>query len=67
MVKIMEVVHQEGIIHRDLKPANFLVGPNDATKNTIHIIDFDISKFYKADDGAGEHIPFKEGINITKS
>lgn len=67
MVKILEVVHQEGIIHRDLKPANFLVGANDATKNTIHLIDFDISKFYKANDGAGEHIAFREGIDLTIS
>merc|ERR1711998_748568 len=55
--------HEERIIHRDIKPDNFLVGGNESTKNTIYIIDFGLAKCYKSSDG--EHIPFKDGKNLT--
>jgi len=57
------VVHEERIIHRDIKPDNFLCGGNDQTKNTIYIIDFGLAKCYKSSDG--EHIPFRDGKNLT--
>jgi casein kinase 1 len=56
-------VHEERIIHRDIKPDNFLVGGSDDTKNTIYIIDFGLAKCYKSSDG--EHIPFRDGKNLT--
>lgn len=56
-------MHEERIIHRDIKPDNFLVGGNDSTKNTIYIIDFGLAKCYKSSDG--EHIPFRDGKNLT--
>ena len=56
-------VNQERIIHRDIKPDNFLIGGNDQTKNTVYIIDFGLAKCYKSSDG--EHIPFRDGKNLT--
>ena len=56
-------MHEERIIHRDIKPDNFLVGGTDNTKNFIYIIDFGLAKCYKNSDG--EHIPFREGKNLT--
>jgi len=63
MIQRIKVVHEERIIHRDIKPDNFLMGGNDATKNTVYIIDFGLAKCYKSSDG--EHIPFKDGKNLT--
>ena len=63
MIKRIEKVHEERIIHRDIKPDNFLVGGNEQTKNTIYIIDFGLAKCYKSSDG--EHIPFRDGKNLT--
>ena len=37
-------------------------GTND-TKNTVYIIDFGLAKCYKS--SSGEHIPFKDGKNLT--
>ena len=62
-VSKMLAVHEERIIHRDIKPDNFLVGGNDKTKNTVYIIDFGLAKCFKSSDG--EHIPFKDGKNLT--
>ena len=56
-------MHEERIIHRDIKPDNFLVGGNENTKNNIYIIDFGLAKGYK--NSEGEHIPFREGKNLT--
>ena len=63
MIQRIKVVHEERIIHRDIKPDNFLVGGNENTKNTIYIIDFGLAKCYKSSDG--EHIPFRDGKNLT--
>jgi casein kinase 1 len=51
------------MIHRDIKPDNFLIGGNDQTKDSVFIIDFGLAKWYKKPDG--EHIPFKDGKNLT--
>eukprot|EP00117_Sycon_ciliatum_P030301 scpid94594/ scgid23924/ Casein kinase I isoform epsilon len=63
MVKIISKVHEERIIHRDIKPDNFLIGGTETNKDTIFIIDFGLAKCYKNSDG--EHIPYREGKNLT--
>jgi len=40
-----------------------LIGGTDTNKNNIFIIDFGLAKCYKNSDG--EHIPFREGKNLT--
>ena len=40
-----------------------MIGGNDTNKNNIFIIDFGLAKCYKNSDG--EHIPFREGKNLT--
>ena len=42
---------------------NFLIGGSDATRDNIYIIDFGLAKCYKNSDG--EHIPYKDGKNLT--
>ena len=56
-------MHEERIIHRDIKPDNFLIGGNESTKNNVYIIDFGLAKCFK--NSEGEHIPFREGKNLT--
>ena len=56
-------MHEERIIHRDIKPDNFLIGATDATKDKVFIIDFGLAKCYK--NSEGEHIPYKDGKNLT--
>ena len=63
MIQRIKVVHEERIIHRDIKPDNFLMGGTESTKNTVYIIDFGLAKCYKSSDG--EHIPFRDGKNLT--
>ena len=62
-IQRIQKVHDERIIHRDIKPDNFLIGNTEQTKSTIYIIDFGLAKCYKNSDG--EHIPFREGKNLT--
>jgi len=63
MIQRIQKVHEERIIHRDIKPDNFLIGGTESTKNNIYIIDFGLAKCYK--NSEGEHIPFREGKNLT--
>jgi len=59
----IEKVHDERIIHRDIKPDNFLIGGTESTKDHIFIIDFGLAKCFK--NSEGEHIPYKDGKNLT--
>jgi serine/threonine protein kinase len=63
MVSRIQKVHEERIIHRDIKPDNFLIGGTENTKDTIYVIDFGLAKCYK--NAEGEHIPYKDGKNLT--
>ena len=63
MIQRIQKVHEERIIHRDIKPDNFLIGGSEHNKNSVFIIDFGLAKCYKNSDG--EHIPFREGKNLT--
>ena len=55
----LEYLHSENIIFRDLKPENTLIDLD----GHIKLIDFGLAKFYK--EANGQHIPFKEGKNLT--
>ena len=63
MIKRIEKVHEERIIHRDIKPDNFLIGGTESTRDNVYIIDFGLAKTYK--NNTGEHIPYKDGKNLT--
>jgi serine/threonine protein kinase len=56
-------VHSKYFLHRDIKPDNFLMGRGKRA-NLVHVIDFGLAKRYK-DPKSGEHIPYKEGKNLT--
>jgi serine/threonine protein kinase len=40
-----------------------LIGGKDLNKDFVYIIDFGLAKFYK--EANGQHIPFKDGKNLT--
>lgn len=63
MVKRIQAVHEERIIHRDIKPDNFLIGGSESTRDNVYIIDFGLAKCFK--NSEGEHIPYKDGKNLT--
>jgi len=63
MIQRIRKVHGERIIHRDIKPDNFLMGFKENDKNTVFIIDFGLAKCFK--NSEGEHIPYKDGKNLT--
>ena len=58
----LEFIHTKSFIHRDVKPDNFLIGPNRLS-HVVYIIDFGLAKCFKSSDG--EHIPFRDGKNLT--
>lgn len=40
-----------------------MIGGSEHNKNNIYIIDFGLAKCFR--NGEGEHIPFREGKNLT--
>ena len=56
-------IHSQGYIHRDLKPANVVIGNDTTEAHFIYLIDFGLAKCYK--NSEGEHIPYKDGKNLT--
>ena len=63
MLNRIENIHKHFFIHRDIKPENFLIGSKEKS-NIIFLIDFGLSKKYK-DSKTNQHIPYKEGKNLT--
>jgi len=63
MVNRIEYVHAKNFIHRDIKPDNFLIGLGKKA-NQVHIIDFGLAKKYR-DPKTQQHIPYREGKNLT--
>ena len=57
LVNLLEKIHGNYVLHRDLKPENILMGKGNDS-NTVFIVDFGISKFFR--DNRGKHIPFKD-------
>ena len=58
----MQTLHEKGYIHRDLKPENILMGLEE-NANTLYLIDFGLAKKWKLSNG--QHIPYKDGKNLT--
>ena len=56
-------MHEERLIHRDIKPDNFLIGGSEGNPDQIYFIDFGLAKCYQ--NSQGEHIPYKDGKNLT--
>ena len=63
LVRHISKVHEERIIHRDIKPDNFLIGATEHTRDNIYVIDFGLAKCFM--NSQGEHIPYKDGKNLT--
>lgn len=60
LLKRFEVIHQNRILYCDVKPENFLFGTDT---NTVYIIDFGLSQFYR--DENGQHIPYRHISEIV--
>jgi serine/threonine protein kinase len=63
LINRIEYIHSKSLLHRDIKPDNFLIGTGKKASQ-IHIIDFGLSKLYR-DPRAKQHIPYKEGKQLT--
>jgi len=62
MLTRIEFVHSRNFIHRDIKPDNFLMGVN-SLNHKCYVIDFGLAKKYR--NAVRQHIPYKEGKNLT--
>jgi len=58
----IEHVQSCNFLHRDIKPDNFVIG-NKKT-SLVYMIDFGLSKRFR-NPKTGQHIPWKEGKNLT--
>ena len=63
MISRIEFVHSKNFLHRDIKPDNFLMGTGKKGHH-VYIIDFGLAKKYR-DPKTHQHIPYKEGKNLT--
>ena len=58
----IEHIQTLDFLHRDIKPDNFLIGNKNAA--LIYMIDFGLTKRFR-NPKTGQHIPWKEGKNLT--
>lgn len=63
MISRIEFVHSRNFLHRDIKPDNFLMGTGKRGHH-VYIIDFGLAKKYR-DPKTHQHIPYREGKNLT--
>ncbi|TNV79428.1 hypothetical protein FGO68_gene1357 [Halteria grandinella] len=63
MLQRIEFVHSRHFLHRDIKPDNFLIGIGKK-QHYVYIIDFGLAKRFR-DPKTGEHIPYRDGKNLT--
>ena len=59
----IEFVHSRHFLHRDIKPDNFLIGIGKK-QHYVYVIDFGLAKRFR-DPKSGEHIPYRDGKNLT--
>ena len=62
MIDRIQVIHDRKFLHRDIKPDNFAVGVRK-NRHKIFIFDLGLSKRYLLKEG--QHIPYKEGKDLT--
>ena len=62
ILKRIQTLHENNFIHRDIKPENFTIGLKKMN-NTIYMIDYGLTRKYC--DSHKNHIPYKEGKNLT--
>ena len=62
ILKRIKTLHENNFIHRDIKPENFTIGLKKMN-NTIYMIDYGLTR--KFCDSRKNHIPYKEGKNLT--
>lgn len=58
----IEHIQSCDFLHRDIKPDNFLIGNKNAA--LVYMIDFGLAKRFR-NPKTGQHIPWKEGKNLT--